>query len=257
LEEMIYYIIVFIYGLIFGSFLNVCISRIPKGESIVFVKSHCIKCNKSIRWYDMIPLFSYIALKGRCRNCKSKISLQYPIIEVLNGLLYVLTFMVKGWSLTTCLYCFVISALIVLSVIDFRTYTINIWINIFIFFMGAVKLIIEIIKSNNFSLILNYIAGLCVVSGFLLILYFVTSGKGIGMGDINLMAAAGFFLGWKLVILAFLLGCVFGAVIHLLMIKFYKQDRVLAFGPYLSLGILISMLYGDRIISWYINYIYK
>ena len=253
--EVVLYIIVFVYGIMFGSFMNVCIYRIPKEESVVYIQSHCVNCNKKIPWYDLIPLLSYFILRGKCRSCKSKISIQYPLIELLNGLLYVLTFIVMGWSITTVLSCFVISALIVLSIIDFRTYTINIWINIFILVMGIIKLITEIIETSDLSLIIYYLLGLVSVSGFLLIIYLVTSGRGIGMGDVNLMAAAGIFLGVKLIVLAFLLGCILGSIIHMILIRFFKHDRVLAFGPYLSFGIIISILYGESLIAWYINYL--
>lgn len=256
MDEIILYTIVFMFGIIIGSFVNVCIYRIPNEESVILNRSYCYECNKPIHWYDMIPILSYIILKGKCRNCKSYISIQYPIIEALNGLLYILAFMIKGWNITTVLCCFVISALIVISVIDFKTYTINIWVNIFILFIGIIKLFIEITKTNDFSLILKYLGGFCIISSLLLILYIITSGKGIGMGDISLTAAAGFFLGWQLNILAFLLGCIFGAVIHMAMIKFRNHSHVLAFGPYLSLGILISMLFGKKILIWYLYHFF-
>lgn len=246
------------YGLLFGSFANVCIYRIPKGESIVINQSHCMTCKKKIKWYDLIPLFSYIFLRAKCRNCNKKISIQYPLIELLNALLYVITFMILGLNPITILYCFVITALLVLSVIDFRTYTINIWINVFILFMGIIKFVILISQSDDFGpIVSDYILGLFIVSGFLLILYLITSGRAIGMGDINLMGAAGFFLGWKLIILAFLLGSIIGAVIHSIRVRFFNHDRMLAFGPYLSIGIMIAILFGDNILKWYITYFIK
>lgn len=254
--DVLLYIFVFLYGIIIGSFLNVCIYRIPTGNSIVFVPSHCSLCNKPIQWYDLIPVVSYILLKGKCRNCKTHISIQYPLIEILNGMVYLAIFRLNGWNFISVLYCLVISALIVLSVIDFRTHTINLGINIFIFLIAIIKLIYHISTTKDFSMIFYYIIGFCVVSSFLLILYFATAGKGIGMGDINLMAVAGLLLGWKLIILAFLLGCVIAAILHITMMKLFKYNRILAFGPYLSLGIVVAMLWGDRLILWYLNYMF-
>jgi len=115
-----YAIYIFLIGIIIGSFLNVCIYRIPKGENIAVVRSHCMNCGYQLKWYDLFPIFSYIFLGGKCRKCKQKISIQYPLIEGLNGVLYLLIYMMYGVSMTTLLYCLLFSALIVISVIDFR-----------------------------------------------------------------------------------------------------------------------------------------
>ena len=137
MEDYIVYGIVLIYGILIGSFLNVCIYRIPEELSVVTGRSHCTNCNRKLKWYELVPIISYIFLLGRCRSCKSHISIQYPIIEALNGLMYVLVFYFYGWDsiyalLLSIVYCFVISALIVLSVIDFRTNIIPPGINIFL-----------------------------------------------------------------------------------------------------------------------------
>ena len=243
----ILYFIIFLYGIVIGSFLNVCILRIPAGESIVTGRSHCDSCNTRIKWYDLIPIFSYLFLRGRCRSCKTKLSIQYPIIEALNGLFYVLVFCYNGFNMVSAIYCLAISALIVLSVIDLRTNTIPFGINIFIFLLGLWRLALDY---HNFS---QYLIGFFVVSLFLYLVYFITKGRGIGGGDIKLMAAAGLLLGWKLILLAFFLGCIYGSVIHPLRMKFGKQSKVLAFGPYLSAGILTAIFIGDKMIYWYIG----
>lgn len=118
------YVVVFLYGLCIGSFLNVCIYRIPLKESVAKSRSHCMSCGGQLKWYDLVPLFSYLFLRGRCRQCKAKISIQYPLVEALNGLGYVFIFLINGINLTSILYSLCFSALIVLSVIDFRTYEI-------------------------------------------------------------------------------------------------------------------------------------
>ena len=121
LPTFIIYIFVFLYGIVIGSFLNVCIYRIPKKESIVTVGSHCMKCGHQLKWYDLFPLFSFLFLKGKCRYCGTKLSVQYPVIEFTNGLLYIILFAVNGINVESVLYYFFVSALLVISVIDFRT----------------------------------------------------------------------------------------------------------------------------------------
>ena len=114
------FLIVFFYGIIFGSFLNVCIYRIPREESIAFPSSHCTSCGTSLKWYDNIPLFSYISLGGKCRYCKAKISLQYPIVEALNGLIYLILYFTYGLTLDFLFYGFICSTLIVVTFIDLK-----------------------------------------------------------------------------------------------------------------------------------------
>ena len=247
-EMILLYIIVFLYGIIIGSFLNVCIYRIPKNESIVKVRSHCMDCGYQLKWYDLVPLFSYIALRGKCRKCKAKLSVQYPIIEAVNGVLYVLVFIMNGVTLNSIFYCLLTSALLALSVIDFRTYEIPIGFNVFILTLGLIHLALDY---QNWLL---YVIGLVAVSGFLLLIYVITKGRGIGGGDIKLMAACGLLIGWKLIIVAFIIGCVVGAVVHLLRMRITKESHVLAMGPYLSLGVFIAAMWGSRLLEWYLTY---
>jgi leader peptidase (prepilin peptidase)/N-methyltransferase len=241
------YIIIFLFGIVIGSFLNVCIYRIPEHEDIVKERSHCMSCGYQLAWYDMFPLFSYIALRGRCRKCQAKLSVQYPLIEGLNGIAYVLITYELGVNVESLLYCLLTSALIVLSVIDFRTYEIPLGINIFILALGLIRVLTDI---RNWHI---YLVGLCAVSIVLAILYYATGGRAIGGGDVKLMAACGLLLGWKLIIFAFLLGCVLGAVIHVIRMKVSGESRVLALGPYLSMGVFIAALWGNQMISWYLG----
>lgn len=242
------YIVIFLFGVVIGSFLNVCIYRIPKGESIVVVRSHCMNCNYELRWYDLVPLLSFLLLKGKCRKCNTKLSLQYPIIEAANGLAYCLVFAVRGFSLNSVCYCLLFSALIVISVIDWRTYEIPIGCNIFILAVGLIHLFLD------YTNWLQYVIGLLAVSSFLMIVYLATKGRGIGGGDVKLMACCGLLLGWKLILVAFFFGCVLGAVLHLIRMKVSGADRQLAFGPYLSLGVAIATLWGEQILTWYLNF---
>lgn len=243
------YLTIFLFGIVIGSFLNVCILRIPMHETIVTERSHCMSCGYQLSWYDMIPVFSWLCLGGRCRRCKSKISPQYPIIEALNGCLYVLIFIVCDFSIRSILYCLCASALIVLSVIDWRVYEIPVGINVFILVLGVLQVVID---HKNWSL---YLIGLLAVSIVLELILLLSKGRAIGGGDVKLMAAAGLLLGWKRIILAFFIGCILGSVIHITRMKVSGADHVLAMGPYLSAGILIAALCGDQMIAAYIQFL--
>lgn len=247
-EAVIYtilYIFVFLFGITIGSFLNVCIFRIPKKESIVLPHSHCMTCGYRLRWYDLVPLFSFLFLRGRCRKCQTKLSLQYPLVEGLNGALYVIVFLANGWNMTSVIYCLLTSALIVLSVIDFRTMEIPDGLNLFIFLLGVAATVLDLSDWKN------HVIGMVSVSGFLLVVYLVTVGRGIGGGDIKLMAGAGLVLGVKEVIVAFFLGCILGSVIHVVRMKASDAKHVLALGPYLSAGIWFAMIWGPAVTKWY------
>lgn len=241
-------IIIFLYGIVIGSFLNVLIYRLPKHENIATKRSHCMECGYQLKWYDLIPLFSYLFLRGRCRKCGTRISIQYPIIEAVNGILYVLIFLRYGLTIETLLYCLLFSALLALSVIDFRTFEIPVGFNIFILILGLVRV------ATDYKNWLLYLIGLVSVSLFLFAIFAITKGRGIGGGDVKLMAATGLLLGWKLNLLGFVMGCILGSIIHLIRMKVSKEGRTLAMGPYLSLGVVLTVFFGEYIISWYMSF---
>lgn len=247
LPTIFLYIIIFLYGIVIGSFLNVLIYRLPKKENIVTTRSHCMNCGYQLKWYDLVPIFSYLALGGRCRKCKTRISVQYPIIEALNGILYLIVVIRFGMSVDSLLYCLLFSALLTLSVIDFRTYEIPVGINVFILLLGLVRVVTD---WSNWS---DYLIGFLAVSIFLYLIYIVTHGRGIGGGDVKLMAVCGLVLGWKLVVLGFFLGCIIGSICHLIRMKVSDADHVLAMGPYLSVGVMIAALFGNQMIHWYLT----
>ena len=250
-------IVIFLFGIIIGSFLNVCIYRIPRNESIIVTRSHCMNCGALLKNRDLIPVLSYLLLRGKCRNCGCSISRQYPLVELMNGILYVIIFAIRGipleasdfiaYSLVSVIYCITASALLVLSVIDFRTYEIPVKINWFIFVLGLIRVGLDY---HQWYL---YLIGFFCISTFLGLLYYFSGGKAIGGGDIKLMAAAGLLLGWRNIILAFFLGCLIGSILHLFRMKISHADKLLAMGPYLAAGIAIAMLYGDQIWSWYLS----
>ena len=241
-------IVIFLYGIVIGSFLNVLIYRIPKHENIATKRSHCMECGYQLKWYDLIPLFSYLFLGGKCRKCKTRISVQYPIIEALNGILYVLLVLRFGLTIEALLYCFLFSAPLSLSVIDFRTYEIPVGFNIFILILGIARV------ATDYKNWLLYVIGLVSVSLVLLAIFLITKGRGIGGGDVKLMAATGLLLGWKLNLLGFVMGCILGSIIHIIRMKVSKEGHTLAMGPYLSLGIVLSVFFGEYLINWYMSF---
>lgn len=240
-------IFITLLGICIGSFLNVLIFRIPRKEEFVKTSSHCLTCGHKLAWYDNIPLISYILIKGKCRYCGVKLSKQYPIIEAVNGLLWLSIFLLNGINADSILISLMTSGLLAMSVIDFKTYEIP---DGFHFYFGALALVHLFLHKEEW---LAYIIGFFSVSILLLLIYLFSKGRAIGGGDVKLMAVCGMFLGWKGSILALFIGCVVGAIIHLTRMKISKADRVLAMGPYLAFGIITSALFGSQIISWYMT----
>ncbi len=244
---LLMYILVFLFGITVGSFLNVCILRIPKGESIVTGPSHCTSCGKRLKWYENIPLISFLALRGRCSGCKAKISWQYPLVEALNGALWLLTFYVLGFTALAALAALLASALIVVSFIDARTREIPPSTTIFILVLGAAATLLDL---QNW---LTHLIGFFAMSLPLYLIFAISKGNSMGGGDIKLMAGCGLLLGWKLVVLGFFFGCLAAAIIHITLMIFKKAGRTLSFGPYLSIGIFVAFIWGSSVINWYMN----
>ncbi len=207
-----------------------------------------MQCDYQLHWYDLIPLLSYLLLRGRCRQCRKPISIQYPLIEAANGLLWVLNFFFCGFSWDSLLLCGAVSVLLVIGVIDFRTYEIPVSLNLTLAILAAVGMLFHLQDW------LTYVLGIAAASGILLLLFLLTKGRGIGGGDIKLMAAAGLLLGWKLVLLALFLGCFYGSVIHITRMKLTKESHVLAFAPYLAMGIVTALWVGEPILNWYLTF---
>lgn len=181
-----------------------------------------------------------------CRRCKIKPK-KFPVVELLHGLIWLGLIAVRGFTVIGICCCAAASALLVLSVVDFRTYEIPIGCNGIILVSGIINLYFH--KEEW----LTYGMGFICVSGLLLLIFIISRGRAIGGGDVKLMAAAGLLLGWQQIILAFSAGCILGSVIHLSFMKIKGSDHVLAFGPYLSIGIWFSMMWGRGLIGWYIG----
>ena len=240
-------IMITLLGACVGSFCNVLIYRIPREEEFVRTPSHCMTCGHQLKWYELVPVLSWLAQGGKCRSCGVKLSAQYPIVEAVNGIMWLLTgLLFRGNWLTVGLYCILFSMLMVASVIDWREFIIPNGINLVIFLLGLVRLLTDL---DNW---LFYLIGMLAVSLVFLLLHIATGGNGPGMGDVKLVAAAGLLLGWPKMILAVLLGSISGALIHSIRMK-RGAGRKLAFGPYLAAGIWIAALVGEHLIRAYLS----
>ncbi|MDY0361848.1 MAG: prepilin peptidase [Desulforegulaceae bacterium] len=246
----------FIFGSCIGSFLNVCILRIPNDISIAFPPSACTKCNEPIKWYDNIPVLSYIFLMGKCRNCKTKISIQYPLVELFTGFMAFYTVLSFSLTIKTVFVFIFACVLIVISVIDLHHQIIPDIISlpgIPVFFVLAI-----ILKEINF---LDLVLGILLGGGILYLIaflyYFFTKKEGMGGGDIKLLAMIGAFIGYKGIFFTIFFSSVLGTIIGiiLIIIKGRNMKYALPFGPFLSLGALIYIYFGDFIIYHYINFI--
>lgn len=253
---LIYYIFSFIIGSIIGSFLNVCIYRIPKEESIVYPPSHCPKCNNRLKWIDLIPIISYVFLKGRCRYCKEKISIKYPLIESFTGLIFLLLAIKYGISLDYLKYATLFSLLIVISFIDIET--MNIYFSTTL--TGIVFALIFLITQGvleNYILkdYMYYIFGAIIPAGIIALIILLTGG--MGWGDVEICFISGLFLGLKLSIVMLIASFIIGAIISLMLIWSKKKTRkdYIPFGPFIASGTLFALVFGDKLLLWYLNLI--
>ena len=248
-------VLIFILGLIVGSFSNVCIYRIPRNESIIYPASHCPKCRSKIKPVDNIPLLSFILLKGRCRNCKSKISIQYPIVELLTGLIYLIIYLTYGLSVQALIYIILSSALIIIAFIDLNEQIVPDVISLPGIVIGFIlSFFVHYISFINSAL------GVLVGGGIILIIGLggsvIFKKEAMGGGDVKLAAMIGAFLGWRYIIISLFLGFFLGALagIFLIISKIKSREDVVPFGPFIVLGSFITLLWGEKIISWYIGF---
>jgi len=248
-------VLIFILGLIVGSFSNVCIYRIPRNESIIFPASHCPKCHSPIKPVDNIPLLSYILLKGRCRNCKSKISIQYPIVELLTGLIYLVIYLIYGLSIQSLIYIILSSALIIIAFIDLNEQIVPDVISL----PGIVAGLVLSFFVPYISFI-DSASGIVVGGGIILIIGLAGSAifkkEAMGGGDVKLAAMVGAFLGWRYIIISLFLGFFLGAIVGIILIlsKIKSREDTVPFGPFIVLGSFITLLWGEKIITWYIGF---
>jgi len=248
-------VVAFVFGALVGSFLNVCIYRLPKDESVVFPPSHCQNCDYKIRWYDNIPILSYLALRGRCRQCGTGIAIQYPVVEFLNGALTVALFLKFGLGLVFGVLFVLCSALVVITFIDLEHQIIPDVISL----PGIVVGFACSFLFPNFGW-MNSLIGIVAGGGSLLLVAYgyqlIAKKDGMGGGDIKLLAMLGAFLGWKGVLFIIFSASLIGSAVGVTLMLVQKKDSTLAipFGPFLASGAVLYIFFGQQIIRWYLNF---
>lgn len=256
------YAIIFIFGLAMGSFLNVCIYRIPAGKSIVTIPSSCMSCGKRLTVLDLVPVFSYAFLRGRCRYCGVSISPRYPLIELLTAIVYTALFMKYGFTIPFAAFVFLMTLLIIIFFIDIDHRIIPDELVIAGIVGGAALLVYsffnpmpEIFGDDKWW---TPVAGFFSGSGFLLIvallgLFIYKTDEAMGMGDVKLMAPIGLFLGWRLCLEALFIAVVLAGFISvmLILIRKKKSKDTIPFGPFIVTGTFITIMWGWDIFNWY------
>lgn len=242
-------ILILILGLSIGSFLNVCIYRIPEKKSIAFPASHCPNCKHALNAVDLIPILGYLINRGKCKYCGVKISLQYPIVELLTGIVFLLLFNKFFISMELLKYAMLSSLLIVVTVIDLERQEIPDELIIFGLIAGLLFNIYNI-KTDMIPGIMGFVLG----GGVFLIIAMLTNGA-MGGGDIKLMAVLGLFFGWKIIILISIIAFIIGAVISLILIAVKVKSRkdYIPFGPFIAIAALTAIFYGIQIIDLYMQ----
>lgn len=238
--------VIFLFGLTLGSFLNVVICRLPLGQSVLLPPSHCPQCKNRLNWVNLVPLVSYVVQGGKCCNCGKVISLQYPIVEMATGLIYVGLYIVFGLKIKLGVALLFASVLIPLVVIDLQQQIIPDQLNS----TGAIAGLLAIVVSD--ITFINALIGAFIGGGLMLLIAIISRG-GMGGGDIKMMAWVGFFLGWKLTLLALFLSFLIGGLGSLLLILFgiKKRKDFIPFGPFLAIGGGMAYVFGTEILAWY------
>lgn len=238
---------IFIFGLAIGSFANVCIHRLPQKKSVIFPVSHCVACSAPVRPFDNIPVISYLILGGKCRDCKETISVIYPVIEVITGLLFIAGFFKFGMTFDFLVYIVVAPALVIITAIDIEHQIIP----------DAITLpgIVLGLAAGSYSVgYVDSILGFLLGGGLFYLLAILSNG-GMGGGDIKYIAAAGALVGWQKTLLIIFIGAFLGSFAGLFQIAVQKKSRksLIPFGPFLAAATLITLLYGNLLIELYLD----
>jgi leader peptidase (prepilin peptidase) / N-methyltransferase len=263
LSNIILYLIVCAFGLVIGSFLNVCIYRLPREESVVAPPSHCTGCGTRLKTLDLVPVFSYTFLKGKCRYCGAGISVRYPLIELLTAAVFAAVFYRYSVSMEFIAAAYLMAILIAVFFIDLEHKIIPdqlviaglvgaLLVTVYIYFKP-----ISIFGEESW---LKHLLGLLPGSGVLLLIAVIgliiyKTDDAMGMGDVKIFAPIGLFLGWKLCLLVLMLSIVIAGVtsVVLMVTDLKKRKDTIPFGPFIVLSSFIAILWGTSIISWYIN----
>ena len=243
------FFVVFAYGVIIGSFLNVLIYRLPREIGFVKGFSKCPSCDHRLFAKDLVPLFSYIFLKGKCRYCKTKISIIYPVVELCNGLLWAAVVYKFGFTIEALCFCAIISCLMVVVGTDKSMMIIPDSMPVVI---GISGIVLSFVQPS--PTLMQRLIGILCVSGIMFLIAVASNGRAMGGGDIKLMAAVGFAFGWKLTLFITFLASILGTLLYfILMIGGKKVDKMVPFGAFLGIAGIIAVFYGDKLIELYLS----
>lgn len=245
----------FILGLLIGSFLNVCVWRIPRRESIAYPASHCPACGRALSVRDLIPVVNWVALRGRCRYCKARISWRYPAVELLTALLFTAVYWRFGLSWAAPPMMALAAVLVAAAFIDIDHSIIPNGLVLFGLVPGALVAAFRLTGLPWWDYLLGMAAGAAPLIVIDLLSRLILRKEGMGGGDMKMMAMAGLYLGWKLTLLSLTLGVYLGGIagIILLAAKAVKRGGQFPFGPFLAAGSVLSLLFGNRILSWWLG----
>lgn len=264
--EYLIYIYLFILGALLGSFYNVVGLRITKGESIIKPRSYCPKCGHVLSWWELIPIFSYIFLVGKCHKCKAHISTKYPFFELITALLFIFSYYKLGFSLELLVCLVFVSLLIIISISDLEYMIIE--DKVIIFFLLLILILRIFIKiphefsTFNINSILESLIGGIFGFGLLFIIAFigqkVYKQEVMGGGDIKLYGIIGLILGLKMTLISLFFASIIGTILGILLInlKVLNKEKMIPFGPFIAIGSLVTYFYGYEIINWYLNLLY-
>jgi len=247
-------VFLFIFGAVTGSFLNVCIYRLPLEQSVISPRSRCMGCGVTIAWYDNIPIISWFLLRGRCRNCQTSFSIRYPLVELLTGVLALLLFLRFGLSIPFVIYFLLTAGLVVITFIDFDHQIIPDEISLPGIGLGFLASFF-LPEPGWFASLLGIVAGWGSLALVFYIYLWLTGREGMGGGDAKLLAMLGAFLGIKAVPFIIFTSSLIGTVVGLTLMAVQRKDRYLAipFGPYLAMGAVLYIFYGTWLINWYLR----
>lgn len=252
----IFAVLIFIFGAIIGSFLNVCIVRMPHEESVITPRSHCVKCKKMIPWYDNIPFVSFIVLRGKCRFCGAKISFRYFLVELITACSFVVFYGYFGLNPILLPYLIMLSGLIVATFVDIEHRIIPDEISIGGSAAGLIlSILIPQLHGTDSYLWggVSSLIGILVGGGSIYIMGligdFIFKKESMGGGDVKLMGMIGAFLGWKAALLAFFIAPFFGAIFGII-VKIRTKESLIPYGPFLALGAIIALFFSEPLITW-------
>ncbi len=248
-------ILIFLFGLAVGSFLNCIIYRLSVNEK-PSGRSYCPKCRHKLSYKDLIPLFSYIFLLGKCRYCKKKISIEYPLVELLTGTLFLATFLLVGLSFELFFLLTALFFLILIFVYDLKHYIIPDFANFSLIGISLFYLVFLSFLEKNYSILFYGLLSALFSFIFFFLLFYFTKGKGMGFGDVKFVIFMGLFLGFPSIIVGLFISFTLGAIIGLalIIIKRKKIKSQVPFAPFLIIGTLIAYFYGEKIIELYLSY---